>query len=176
MKVMSKQKLQTSSDYSRLADLIEQGALLPVGKIHDGREFWFGCAEYTAPEDDDGYHNYRAMDGEDYRGAQGSNEDKAAARAEFIADCAAWKIFFIDPASQHQPRTFDCVPCMSIEDALKQIPEGASINMEERFVMSLAWDCNGEPVHERWGEDETPMGAILRLYERVKKIERENSL
>ena len=35
--------------------------------------------------------------------------------------------------------------------------------------MSRAFEANGEAMHEEWGENECPLDALFRLYERARK-------
>lgn len=52
---------------------------------------------------------------------------------------------------------------------LKHFPGGIEVLAEERSVMSLTWECNGEAMHEEWQDGETLADAVLMLYERIKK-------
>lgn len=72
----------------------------------------------------------------------------------------------------NETKKFDCIPSMSLEDAIKMIPGGARIDLEECFVESLTWNSNEESMHEHWGDDVTPAEAVLKLYERVRWSER----
>ncbi|MGE4564205.1 MAG: hypothetical protein AB7F32_04995 [Victivallaceae bacterium] len=95
-------ELIKSKNYERLADLMEQGARLPVGYKLDGVDLWFGCTEYHAPKQEDDPHHYGAADDEDYRGVYTIKRGKEEARKEFVKECADAKLFFIDPASQQR--------------------------------------------------------------------------
>ena len=72
---------------------------------------------------------------------------------------------FIDPASQRENHRV----LVSYQDLLKEIPGGAYILWEENSVMSRAFEANGEAMHEEWGENECPLDALFRLYERAGK-------
>lgn len=54
------------------------------------------------------------------------------------------------------------------KDLLKEIPGGADILWEERSVVSQTFECCGECMHEEWGDNETPLNALFRLYKRVR--------
>lgn len=98
-------ELIKSNDYNRLAELIEQGASLPVGYAKkDGKILWFGCAEYYVSVNRKGWHGYRAMDEQGYYGAFATGVNQERARADFIKECAEYGIFFIDPSSQKNSR------------------------------------------------------------------------
>ena len=68
-----------------------------------------------------------------------------------------------------QSITPDCVPAMSIDEALSLIPGGARINDVEGYVESMIFDSNGEGMHEDFGYGVTCVEAILKLHARIKK-------
>jgi len=74
---------------------------------------------------------------------------------------------------REQPRKLDCIPGMTLDEMLKYIPGGATLNMEEKYVESIVWESNGEAMHETFGDGVTPVEAILKLYSRIKAAERE---
>ena len=91
-------------------------------------------------------------------------EYEALSIGAFIEHCKAAKLEFIDPASQQENHKV----IVSYEDLLKEIPGGADILWEERSVVSRTFECSGEAMHEEWGDDETPLNALFRLYKRVR--------
>lgn len=145
---------KTSTDYGRLWELIKptsvdqrSSGILCRARYGDNNQHlspWFSCPT----------------------GGNFVGESEA-----FSAHCEKARIEFIDPASQQNPKTFSVIADMSIEDAMKHIPGGARINTEECFVESLSFDCNGESMHEHWGEGVTPAAAVLKLYKRAKRAE-----
>lgn len=56
-----------------------------------------------------------------------------------------------------------------LEDLLQGVPGGVIMDTQRRTVESLAYESNGEVMHEEWGECERPGDAISRLCERIKK-------
>lgn len=58
---------------------------------------------------------------------------------------------------------------LSYAELLEKVPGGADILWEENSVMSRAFEVNGEAMHEEWGENECPLDALFRLYERARK-------
>ena len=58
---------------------------------------------------------------------------------------------------------------LSYAELLEKVPGGADILWEENSVMSRAFEANGEAMHEEWSENECPLDALFRLYERARK-------
>jgi len=56
-----------------------------------------------------------------------------------------------------------------LEDLLQGVPGGVIMDTQRRTVESLAYESNGEVMHEEWSEYERPMDALYRLCERIKK-------
>lgn len=129
----------------------------------------FSCLPFS-------FHSCSAF-GSDAAARQFSNYGGAApkeCKEEIIEDCQLGAFEFIDPASQReQPRKLDCIPGMTLDEMLKYIPGGATLNMEEKYVESIVWESNGEAMHETFGDGVTPVEAILKLYSRIKAAERE---
>lgn len=143
----------TSKDYDRLYDLVNSGMRILCFTTHPNYGKQPAQVLYL-PE-------YEAFS----IGAFSAHHCRIArTREEFIEHCKATELEFIDPASQQENRKV----IVYYKDLLKEIPGGADILWEERSVVSQTFECCGECMHEEWGDNETPLNALFRLYKRVR--------
>lgn len=144
----------TSKDYGRLYELVKAGAkILCFAESRDnGRQP--AMVNYLPEYDIIGIGSLMV-----------SYSRYPKTRVEFIENCEKVKLEFIDPASQPENRNV----VLSYAELLEKVPGGADILWEENSVMSRAFEANGEAMHEEWGENECPLDALFRLYERARK-------
>lgn len=53
------------------------------------------------------------------------------------------------------------------------IPGGITVNWTERYIASNELECNGETLHEDWGDSSTPQEALKKLQDRIRKYYQE---